>query len=662
MHFKHLLLFLSVSQLVAYDLPYRDASYDNMLKGYELIPKTVSNTPLIPQDLAAMFKAFFQPYVSNFKPLAWADGFKAGVLEYGITEDRLSKEYVMDLKTPQELEMVRGSSTDDATVIRKLTSLSSDTSALTILGQKRCAEMVSMPVTNMNELQTRRDCIKAFYDNQALLDEVAVLLKKIKEAEPYIIDFCGRDGVSDVEKAAYPTFVIRALGLDDTAAVVDFTNRLWIYNATPLLTPTVATAGALILAMYTAYGMDLPPNFATLRIISAWTMRASWNINTTALLAQNIIMTLLAPATLGTVKAIYNGIKHMQERTIGYATYMRAAQRLMALISENPELTRLIPDVEQQLRKLNGEDESSSDTFFTINDLLMSASTFNEGEPSVFSSPGNVLIAYKYLSDKKVRNEYSSIIHAIADIEVYAVLAQKMHAHAQSTNTPFCFVEFIENSDKPVLDIQNFWHPFISEKHAVPNSIVLNQEVTRNMLITGPNTGGKSTNMKAMAISVLLAQSFGIAPASSMRMTPFSVICTYLNVIDDTSAGLSLFKAEVKRVQELMDAVKNLPAGKFAFVMLDEIFTGTSPDKAEELSYGFMKKLSELAHTIFICATHFKKLTELEAVTGGVTKNYQVEVITDANGMVTKYTYKIVPGISKVSSAQQVVEETGLAF
>ena len=90
-----------------------------------------------------------------------------------------------------------------------------------------------------------------------------------------------------------------------------------------------------------------------------------------------------------------------------------------------------------------------------------------------------------------------------------------------------------------------------------------------------------------------------------MRMTPFSVICTYLNVIDDTSAGLSLFKAEVKRIQELMDAVKNIPAGRFAFVMLDEIFTGTSPDKAEELSYKCMQRLSEFAHAIFIYANPY---------------------------------------------------------
>lgn len=660
MHFKYLLLFLSVCQLTAYDAAYVSAIYDNVIKGYDLIPKQTSDKPLISQNIGEIVGEIFKPYESDFKILAWADSFKIITMEFTLEVSSIPKESVTDHKTLAELEIVRGSSNDAANIIRKLTAVNADTSSLTVIGQKRCAEMLCMPTTTMQDLFTRRDCIKAFYENTALLDEVAALLKKMKDAEPYVIDFCGKEGISDAEKVAYPSIILRVLSLDDIPAIVTFSNRLWTISQTPFFIPTLITATSFAAVVSQEMSQPLRPRTPVDVVVN--TAITSLILNCSAGLPANMMMTLMSPITVGVAKAIANAIKRMQERTIGYATYMRSAKRLLELMVQNPELTRLMPTVKQQLRKLKGEDRSSSDTFVTINDLLMEESAFDEGEPSFFSSPGNILVAYKYLSDKNVRKEYASVINTIADIDTYAVLAQQMRSHAQNANTPFCFVEFIEGSDKPVLDIQNFWHPFISEKHAVPNSITLNQNRARNMLITGPNTGGKSTNMKAMALSVLLAQTFGIAPASSMKMTPFSAIITYLNVIDDTSAGLSLFKAEVKRVQELMDAVKNLPAGRFAFVMLDEIFTGTSPDKAEELSYGFMKKLSEFEHVIFICATHFKKLTELETVTKGVTKNYQVEVITDENDMVTQYTYKIVPGISKISSAQQVVEETGLVF
>ena len=170
----------------------------------------------------------------------------------------------------------------------------------------------------------------------------------------------------------------------------------------------------------------------------------------------------------------------------------------------------------------------------------------------------------------------------VGEIDVYVSLADKISTYDGNTYAAYCFVDFIEESDKPILEVQNFWHPFIDAEKIVSNSVSLNTGNERNMIITGPNTGGKSTTMKALASSVLLAQTFGIAPASSMRMTPFGVICTYLNISDDISSGLSLFKAEVKRFQDLMKATKKLPNGSFAFVILDEIFTGTSPDKAEE--------------------------------------------------------------------------------
>ena len=96
--------------------------------------------------------------------------------------------------------------------------------------------------------------------------------------------------------------------------------------------------------------------------------------------------------------------------------------------------------------------------------------------------------------------------------------------------------------------------------------------------------------------------------------------------------------------------------------MIDEIFTGTSPDKAEQLSHQFMSKLSGLENVIFVNATHFKKLTQLEQEMAGQVKNYHTGVVTDDSGRVVKYTYKLVPGPNVVSSAEQVAEESGIEF
>ena len=263
--------------------------------------------------------------------------------------------------------------------------------------------------------------------------------------------------------------------------------------------------------------------------------------------------------------------------------------------------------------------------------------------------------------DKAIRSEYGPVMRLVGELDTYVALAQKMVAH-EDQPAKLCFAQFEVGKDKPMIQAINFWNPFIDHAKVVPNTVSLNTGAERNIILTGPNTGGKSTVMKALMMSIILAQTYGVAPADSLRITPFSKLITYLNIADDTGAGISLFKAEVKRASELMNMLKALPENQFAFVMIDEIFTGTSPDKAERLSYRFMKKVSEFKNVIFVNATHFKKLTELEQETGGVAKNYHTGVITDDTGRVVRYTYKLVPGPATVSSAEQVVEETGIEF
>ena len=62
-------------------------------------------------------------------------------------------------------------------------------------------------------------------------------------------------------------------------------------------------------------------------------------------------------------------------------------------------------------------------------------------------------------------------------------------------------------------------------------------------------------------------------------MTPFAAFNCYLNVTDDLSAGLSLFKAELKRAKELLQTIRGLPTNRFSFTLIDELFSGTSPQE-----------------------------------------------------------------------------------
>jgi DNA mismatch repair ATPase MutS len=282
-------------------------------------------------------------------------------------------------------------------------------------------------------------------------------------------------------------------------------------------------------------------------------------------------------------------------------------------------------------------------------------------DPSIFASLEDMTQVIRHMSNPDVRKEFGSIFTLLAEIDVAVALAMKFK-ELESKQMPVCFVDYITDSSKPIIEIEAYWHPLLDPAKAVCNSVALNTDVARCLLITGPNTGGKSTNMKGIILNILFAQSFGIAFAKKMRLTPFHAIETYLNVTEDLAKGHSTFEAQARRAIDLHARLKNLPKDQFGFVLIDEIFTGTSPDQTEMLAYQFTESLSRFENVIFVSATHFPKLTELEKLTQGRVKNYSVGLNRDAQGKITGYTYTLVPGISKDKNASDIVEKLGLTF
>src|SRR5690606_13756589 len=132
--------------------------------------------------------------------------------------------------------------------------------------------------------------------------------------------------------------------------------------------------------------------------------------------------------------------------------------------------------------------------------------------------------------------------------------------------------------------------PFIDADTVVINDALFDASCP-NSILTGPNTGGKSTVIKAIMLDVLMAQTFGIAPAQSLSITPFAKLNCFMNISDDIAMGASLFKSEVMRAKKLLDMVQSLQQDEFSFVIIDEVFTGTSPKEGEAAAMQFSKKL-----------------------------------------------------------------------
>lgn len=177
----------------------------------------------------------------------------------------------------------------------------------------------------------------------------------------------------------------------------------------------------------------------------------------------------------------------------------------------------------------------------------------------------------------------------------------------------------------------------------------------RNMIITGPNASGKTTQLKATAINVVLSQQMGIGFYESATINPYHHIHSYLN-IPDTSGRDSLFQAEARRCKEILDYVDE-DASLRHFCIFDELFSGTNSEEATLASYGFLAYLQKHVNVDFILTTHFSKLCK--KVRDLRIANYKMEASVTEDNRDIQFSYRLLPGINKIKAARLILIQMG---
>ena len=205
------------------------------------------------------------------------------------------------------------------------------------------------------------------------------------------------------------------------------------------------------------------------------------------------------------------------------------------------------------------------------------------------------------------------------------------------------------NGDKTVFKNQ---HYPTHETKSVPNTINLK----KNLIITGPNASGKTTQLKTTAINIIFTQQFGLGFYESASITPYTHIHSYLN-IPDTSGRDSLFQAEARRCKEILDIIDSEEESRH-FCIFDELFSGTNAEEATSASFGFLKYLQKRENVDFILTTHFVKLCKMvkKAETLKI-ENYKMDATLDGNNIV--FHYKLIKGISKIKAAKLILIQMG---
>ena len=152
-------------------------------------------------------------------------------------------------------------------------------------------------------------------------------------------------------------------------------------------------------------------------------------------------------------------------------------------------------------------------------------------------------------------------------------------------------------------------------RHPVAEQILKDNFIANNIfikahqcvLLTGPNMAGKSTIMKQVALTSLLAQTGSFVPASSARIPVVDKIFTRLGASDFLSEGLSTFMVEMQETAEMLRG-----AGPGSLVILDEVGRGTSTYDGMSLAQAILEYFMTRIRSYTLFATHYHELTGLE--------------------------------------------------
>lgn len=210
-------------------------------------------------------------------------------------------------------------------------------------------------------------------------------------------------------------------------------------------------------------------------------------------------------------------------------------------------------------------------------------------------------------------------------------------------------------TDLPSINIQKGRHAVVEKvmgaQSYIPNSIVM-PEGTNVQLITGPNMSGKSTYMRQLAMTAIMAQLGSYVPAESAQLPIFDAIFTRIGAADDLVSGQSTFMVEM---MEANNAIRQ--ATDRSLILFDELGRGTATYDGMALAQSIIEYIHNNIHAKTLFATHYHELTDLST---SLTELENVHVATlEKDGQVT-FLHKIEAGPADKSYGIHVAKIAGL--
>lgn len=262
-----------------------------------------------------------------------------------------------------------------------------------------------------------------------------------------------------------------------------------------------------------------------------------------------------------------------------------------------------------------------------------------------------VELVNEQLEIEKILRNFSNQIEGCADgitysyntvVDMDMVFAKAQLAREYKATKP-------ELNEDGVIDIRAGRHPLIDQKKVVPVSLALKKD-EKMLLITGPNTGGKTVTLKLVGLFTLMTMSGLFIPAKSANLSIFDGVYSDIGDEQSIEQSLSTFSSHIKNTIGILDVITDK-----SLVLFDELGAGTDPGEGAALAVSIAEYLLRVGAKSFI-TSHFNDLKEFSLVTKGVVA---ASMEFDSNTFCP--TYKLVMGAIGSSNALAIAKKLGLS-
>lgn len=364
---------------------------------------------------------------------------------------------------------------------------------------------------------------------------------------------------------------------------------------------------------------------------------------TSKIISEDEISDNASPALYSIRKSIrdINAKIRRQLNSYMHGSLGKIMQDSVVTMRQNRYVIPVKSEYRSQVKGFIHDQSSSGATVFIEPEIVIDLN--NDLKRALYEEKEEIIKILQYLSEKVTFMSDAIRYNAENLIEVDNAFARALYSFKNKCTLP-------KLNDKGVIDIVNGRHPLIPNEKVVPVSVKLGKDYNF-LLVTGPNTGGKTVTLKLVGLFSLMSSSGMFIPASEgSEISVFSGVYSDIGDEQSIEQNLSTFSSHIKNLIDIMNALDDK-----SLVLIDEIGAGTDPEEGSALALAIINKL--LAKNCFgIITTHYSKLKEF-AFTDNRIKNASMEFDSET----LRPLYKVNIGIPGSSNAIEISKTLGLA-